>query len=97
MMALPDEPRPSKCMRLSRPKHYSDIVNAMKECKNSRDWKSFEVFHDLEVDMSKSAEDYATWTRARTLEYETTGRRPVLIARSEDEDAIFLGGVDLIG
>lgn len=95
MMALPEEPRPSKCMRLSRPKHYSDIVQSMKDSKGCRDWKNFPVFHDLEVDMSKSAEDYARYVRGKTAEYERTGRRPSHIGTSEDP--IFLGGVDMIG
>ncbi|CZT24714.1 uncharacterized protein RCC_10442 [Ramularia collo-cygni] len=95
MMALPEEPRPSKCMRLSRPGVYSDIVQSMKENKGCRDWKNFPVFYDLEVDMSKSAEDYARAVRGRTAEYERTGRRPSHIGTSKD--SIFLGGVDMIG
>lgn len=95
MMAVPPEPRPSKCMRLSRPKHYSDVVNAMKESKGCRDWKNFPVFFDLEVDMSKSAEDYARAVRGRTLEYEKTGCRPDLLSSSEE--SMFLEGVDMIG
>lgn len=93
MMAVPPEPRPSKCMRLSRPKHYSDIISAMKESQNSRDWKNFPVFHD-DID-TKSADEYARAVRARTIEYERTGRRPNLFG--SNEDSILLGGIDMIG
>lgn len=78
MMPVPVEPMPSKCMRLSRPKAYSDIAESMRQTKGCRDWRSFPVFHDLEIDMSKSAEDYARAVRGRTARYEQTGQRPNL-------------------
>lgn len=88
MMPIPAEPRPSKCMRLSRPKAHGDIVDSMKASKGCRDWKNFPVFHDLEIDMSKSAEDYARAVRGRTARYEQTGQRPNLGSNDSMYDMI---------
>lgn len=52
---------------MSHPKIYSDIVSSMKECRGCRDWRNFAVFHDDEIDMKKSAEEYAYRKR---LDYE---------------------------
>ncbi|KAK4551949.1 hypothetical protein LTR86_010741 [Recurvomyces mirabilis] len=59
MMPLPPDPRPSRCLRLSNPKTYGDIVSSMKCEKGCRDWRNFAVFHDDDVDMTKSADDIA--------------------------------------
>jgi hypothetical protein len=67
MMALPPEPRPSRCLRMSHPKTYSAIVNSMKATKGCRDWRSFDVFHPDEVDLTISAEEVA---RKRAADYE---------------------------
>jgi len=66
-MPVPPEPRPSKCMRLSLPKTYSDIVESMKASKGCRDWRNFAVFEVDEIDMSKSAEQIA---RRKAAAYE---------------------------
>lgn len=67
MMPVPPEPRPSRCLRLSQPKTYGDIIYGMKQCKGCRDWRSFAVFEDDEIDMKVSAVETA---RKRARDYE---------------------------
>jgi len=55
-MPVPLDPRPSKCLRMSYPRIYGDIVSDMKTAKGCRDWRNFAVFHDNEVDMNVTAE-----------------------------------------
>ncbi|KAK5127516.1 hypothetical protein LTR85_006855 [Meristemomyces frigidus] len=81
MMQVPPEPRPSRCLRLSQPKTYSNIVDSMKASKGCRDWRNFAVFHVDEVDMSMSAEDVA---RRRARDYERKVRQ--LNSFSTDSD-----------
>ncbi|WPH01004.1 Hypothetical protein R9X50_00383800 [Acrodontium crateriforme] len=50
MMPVPLEARPSRCLRLSQPRTYSDIIDSMKQTKGCRDWRSFAVFHNDDVD-----------------------------------------------
>ncbi|KAF2769663.1 hypothetical protein EJ03DRAFT_271957 [Teratosphaeria nubilosa] len=67
MMPVPDEPRASRCLRLSHPKTYSGIVEGMKKAKGSRDWRNFAVFYDDEIDEGRSAIEEA---QKRAREYE---------------------------
>jgi hypothetical protein len=67
MMPVPIEGRPSKCLRLSHPKIYSNIVESMKQSRGCRDWRSFDVFYEDDVDMTRSAVDEA---RKRKADYE---------------------------
>ncbi|KAI7132908.1 hypothetical protein KC324_g16865, partial [Hortaea werneckii] len=64
MMPVPPEPRASRCLRLSQPKTYSNIVDSMKQQKGCRDWRNFAVFHDNDVDQSMSAVDLANKRQA---------------------------------
>ena len=59
MMPVPPEGRPSRCLRLSQPKTYSDIVSSMKETRGCRDWRSFDVFYQDDVDGEISAIEVA--------------------------------------
>ena len=67
MMPYPHEPRPSRCLRLSHPRIYSNLVYDMKSSKGCRDWKNFPVFDVDDVDMSMSADEAA---RKKALEYQ---------------------------
>jgi hypothetical protein len=58
MMPVPQDPRPSKCLRVSYPRIYGDIVSDMKVAKGCRDWRNFAVFEDDDVDMNVSADHY---------------------------------------
>ncbi|TKA71020.1 hypothetical protein B0A55_06021 [Friedmanniomyces simplex] len=71
MMPVPPETRPSRCLRLSLPKTYSDIVEGMKCEKGCRDWRNFAVFYDDEVDMRKSVLECG---RRRAVGYERKAR-----------------------
>lgn len=66
-MAVPPETRPSRCLRMSQPKTYSNIVDSMKAQKGCRDWKKFPVFHDNDVDEKVSVDDIA---KKRQADYE---------------------------
>ncbi|KAK0780974.1 hypothetical protein LTR02_001260 [Friedmanniomyces endolithicus] len=66
MMPVPPEAKASRCLRLSMPKTYSDIVDTMRSEKGCRDWRNFAVFYDDEVDMRKSAVECAR-RRAETF------------------------------
>ena len=46
MMPVRVKDKPSRPLRLSQPKNFSDIVHDMKATKKSRDWKAFPVFED---------------------------------------------------
>lgn len=67
MMPIPHDARPSRCLRLSHPRIYSNLVYDMKTCKGCRDWRSFDVFYDDDVDMSITADEAA---RKKALEYQ---------------------------
>lgn len=67
MMPVPEEPRASRCLRLSQPKTYSNIVDSMKASRGCRDWRNFQVFHNDEVDMSLSVDEVA---RRRAADFE---------------------------
>lgn len=67
MMPLPEEVRASRCLRMSHPRIYSNIVEGMKESKGCRDWRNFAVFHLDDVDESCSAEEVA---HKRAADYE---------------------------
>lgn len=87
MMPVPEEVRVSRCLRLSQPKTYSNIVHSMKTERGSRDWKGFPVFFDDEVDMADSVEDRA---RRKTAEH----ARKMRAFSSFSDDSI---EVDMIG
>lgn len=75
MMPLPPlgpDHRPSKCLRLSYPKMYSNIVSDMKAAKGCRDWRNFAVFYNDDVDMSITADEAA---RKRAVEYQRNLRQ----------------------
>jgi hypothetical protein len=59
MMPVPPEPRPSRCLRLSQPKTYSNIVTSMKETRGTRDWRAFDVFPTDDTDDFISADEVA--------------------------------------
>ncbi|KAK4496320.1 hypothetical protein PRZ48_012300 [Zasmidium cellare] len=68
MMPEPTEGnRPSRCLRMSHPKTYSNIVDSMKKTKGCRDWRNFQVFYNDEIDMTISANDVA---KKRADDYE---------------------------
>lgn len=67
MMPLPHDPRPSRCLRLSHPKIYSNLVSDMKSSKGCRDWKNFPVFYNDDIDINTSADEFA---RKKALDYE---------------------------
>ncbi|QIW98097.1 hypothetical protein AMS68_003615 [Peltaster fructicola] len=67
MMPVPNDGRQSRCLRLSYPKIYSNIVTDMKEAKGCRDWRNFAVFEADDVDDSISADDLA---RKKSEDYE---------------------------
>lgn len=67
MMPVPYDPRPSRCLRLSHPRIYSNLVGDMKSEKGCRDWRNFAVFYHDDVDMSTSADEAA---RQKALEYQ---------------------------
>ena len=66
-MPLPHDARPSRCLRLSHPRVYGNLVSDMKTSKGCRDWRNFNVFYDDEIDMSISADEAA---RKRAIEYQ---------------------------
>lgn len=59
MMPEPVEPRSSRCLRLSQPKTYSNIITSMKQAQGCRDWRNFDVFHVDDVDDDISADEVA--------------------------------------
>lgn len=59
MMPVPAEPSPSRCLRLSQPRIYGDIVSSMKADRGCRDWRGFDVFHNDEIDDRLSAAEAA--------------------------------------
>jgi len=92
MMPVPPEPRPSRCLRLSQPKTYSDIVDSMKARKGCRDWRSFDVFHADEIDMDVSAVETAKKraldTQRRCRQFESFGSSGDSSDRSVEVDMI---------
>ena len=80
MMPLPYDPRPSRCLRLSHPRVFGNLVTDMKASKGCRDWRNFAVFYDDDVDMSTSADEAA---RKKALEYQRSVR---LLNRSFESD-----------
>lgn len=64
MPCPPEAAKPSKCLRLSLPRTYADIVSCMKCEKGCRDWRNFAVFFEDDVDGTKTAEEYAQEKRA---------------------------------
>ncbi|KXT17619.1 hypothetical protein AC579_10165 [Pseudocercospora musae] len=91
MMPVPPEPRSSRCLRMSHPKIYGDIVSSMKASKGCRDWASFPVFYQDEVDMSMSADEVA---RKRAADYERKMRQLNSFSSDEDHRSI---DIDMIG
>ncbi|KAK0336951.1 hypothetical protein LTR91_010963 [Friedmanniomyces endolithicus] len=83
MMPVPPEAKASRCLRLSMPKTYSDIVDTMRSEKGCRDWRNFAVFYDDEVDMRKSAVECAR-RRAETFGRKARG----LASFSSGDDGI---------
>ncbi|KAK3112208.1 hypothetical protein LTR53_011772 [Teratosphaeriaceae sp. CCFEE 6253] len=81
MMPVPTEAKPSRCRRLSLPKTYSDIVETMKCEKGCRDWRNFAVFHDDEIDMKKSAVEYA---KRKAADYERKARESNSFSSGDD-------------
>ncbi|KAK0268641.1 hypothetical protein LTR35_015376 [Friedmanniomyces endolithicus] len=82
MMPVPPEVKASRCLRLSMPKTYSDIVDDMRIQKGCRDWRSFAVFYDDEVDMRKSAVECAT---RRAATFELKARNLASFSSGDDE------------
>ena len=72
MMPLPHDSRPSRCLRLSHPRVYGNLVTDMKASKGCRDWRNFAVFYDDDVDMSMSADEAA---RKKAIEYQRMLRK----------------------
>ncbi|EGP83112.1 uncharacterized protein MYCGRDRAFT_106356 [Zymoseptoria tritici IPO323] len=91
MMPVPAEPRASRCLRLSQPKTYSNIVDSMKATRGCRDWRSFGVFYADEVDMSLPAEDVA---RRRAADCE---RKLRMLSLSSREGRPSIDEIDMIG
>ncbi|KAK6441076.1 hypothetical protein LTR95_002706 [Oleoguttula sp. CCFEE 5521] len=92
MMPLPpDERGPPRCLRVSYPRIYSDIVGDMKAAKGCRDWRNFAVFHENDVDMKVSAEDFG---RRKKADFERKMR--VLSSFSDGSDG-YCGELDTIG
>lgn len=67
MMPMPHDARPSRCLRISHPRIYGNLVADMKACKGCRDWRNFPVFGADDVDMNMSADEYA---RKKAIEYQ---------------------------
>lgn len=95
MMPVPTEHcRESKCLRLSQPRTYGNIVASMKEEKGCRDWRNFAVFYDDDVDMTRSAVEEA---KKRAAEYQ---RRLRMLDSFDEEDSSrrqSSAGGDMIG
>lgn len=91
MMPMPQEARQSRCLRMSHPKIYGDIVNEMKRERKSRAWKDFQVFHTDEVDMTISAVDMAA---KKAAQYERMVRD--LSSFGEGENRQFRRSIDAI-
>nr|POE82267.1 protein-lysine n-methyltransferase efm6 [Quercus suber] len=89
MMPVPQDARASRCLRLSHPRIYSNIIEGMKVSQGCRDWRSFAVFHADDVDETCSAEEVA---RKRASDYERKARQ--LNSFSSRDDSF---GVDMIG
>nr|POF16388.1 hypothetical protein CFP56_23906 [Quercus suber] len=89
MMPLPEDARASRCLRLSHPRIYSNIIEGMKVSQGCRDWRNFAVFHADDVDETCSADEVA---RKRAADYERKVRQ--LNSFSSDGDSF---GVDMIG
>ena len=66
MMPLPTE-RPSRCLRLSQPKTYSNIIDSMKAQRGCRDWRTFDVFYENDIDATMSADELA---KVRVADFE---------------------------
>lgn len=68
MMPVPPDTRsPQRCLRISHPRLYASIVKEMKEEKGCRDWRSFAVFPEDDVDERYTAEELA---RKKAQEYQ---------------------------
>lgn len=67
MMPVPNDSRPSRCLRLSHPRIYSNLVSDMKSSKGCRNWKDFAVFYNDDVDMNLTADEAA---KRRAIEYQ---------------------------
>jgi len=92
MMPLPRDPRPSKCLRLSHPRVYGNLVTDMKASKGCRDWRNFPVFYDDDVDTSMSADEAA---RKKAIEYQRQWRQINSFESSPQSDRSV--SVDMIG
>ena len=91
MMPVPPDGRPSRCLRLSHPKIYGNLVSDMKHTMGCRDWRKFDVFYNDDIDMNTSAIEYA---KRKALDYEL--RLNALARLSINGDADGLDGVDMI-
>lgn len=92
MMPVPHDARPSRCLRLSHPRVYGNLVSDMKASKGCRDWRSFAVFYDDDVDMSMTADEAA---RKKALEYQRTWRQ--INCSFESSPRSDVSSVDMIG
>jgi len=67
MPSPPDTRSPQRCLRMSHPRLYASIVKDMKIEKGCRDWRSFAVFPEDDVDERYTAEELA---RKKSEEYQ---------------------------
>lgn len=67
MPSPPDTRSPQRCLRMSHPRLYASIVKEMKTEKGCRDWRSFAVFPEDDVDERYTAEELA---RKKAQEYQ---------------------------
>lgn len=97
MMPVPTEGRQSRCLRLSHPKIYGNLVSDMKSSKGCRDWRNFDVFYNDDVDMSITADEAA---KQRAIAYQRQVREMECLAaawsRSEPSSDRSIE-VDMIG
>lgn len=93
MPVPPEHDRESRCLRMSRPGIYGDIVHSMKQSKGCRNWRDFDVFYKDEVDMALSADEVA---RKRARQYERNVRA-LDSFRETNESRRSIDDVDLIG
>jgi hypothetical protein len=59
MPSPPDTRNPQRCLRMSHPRLYASIVKEMKVEKGCRDWRSFAVFPEDDVDERYTATELA--------------------------------------
>jgi hypothetical protein len=59
MPSPPDTRNPQRCLRMSHPRLYASIVKEMKVEKGCRDWRSFAVFPEDDVDERYTAAELA--------------------------------------